>query len=71
MKSEESCLEGVSWRLSERGTVSYVGKANYKEAEQYIRDFQLWTSSAAKGLTEVSFLSTSDEMVTDTHIFAS
>ncbi len=31
-------------------TVSYVGKANYKEAEQYIRDFRLWTSSAANGL---------------------
>lgn len=25
-------------------TVSYVGKANYKEAEKYIRDFRLWTS---------------------------
>ncbi len=32
-------------------TVSYVGKANYKEAEQYIRDFRLWTSSTANGLT--------------------
>ena len=32
-------------------TVSYVGKANYQEAEQYIRDFRLWTSSAANGLT--------------------
>lgn len=32
-------------------TVSYVGKANYKEAEQYIRDFRVWTSSAANGLT--------------------
>ena len=32
-------------------TVSYVGKANYREAEQYIRDFRLWTSPAAKGLT--------------------
>lgn len=31
-------------------TVSYVGKANYKEAEQYIRDFRSWTSSAANGL---------------------
>jgi tRNA G46 methylase TrmB len=28
-----------------------VGKANYKEAEQYIRDFRAWTSSAANGLT--------------------
>ena len=32
-------------------TVSYVGKANYQESEQYIRDFRLWTSSAANGLT--------------------
>ena len=31
--------------------MSYVGKANYKEAEQYIRDFRLWTSSASNGLT--------------------
>ena len=36
-------------------TVSYVGKANYKEAEQYIRDFRAWTSSASNGLlVEVS-----------------
>ena len=36
-------------------TVSYVGKANYKEAEQYIRDFRVWTSSASNGITvEVS-----------------
>ena len=26
-------------------TVSYVGKANYKEAEKYIRDFRTWTSA--------------------------
>lgn len=32
-------------------TVSYVGKANYKEAEQFIRDFRSWTSSASDGLT--------------------
>lgn len=31
-------------------TVSYVGKANYQESEQYIRDFRLWTSSASNGL---------------------
>ena len=31
-------------------TVSYVGKADYKEAEQYIRDFRLWTSSSGNGL---------------------
>jgi hypothetical protein len=27
-----------------------VGKANYREAEQYIRDFRQWTSSAGDGL---------------------
>ena len=32
-------------------TVSYVGKADYKEAEQYIRDFRVWTSSASNGMT--------------------
>lgn len=32
-------------------TVSYVGKANYKEAEQYIRDFRGWTTSASNGVT--------------------
>ena len=26
-------------------TVSYVGKANFKEAEQYIRDFRTWTGA--------------------------
>ena len=31
--------------------VSYVGKANYREVERYIRDFRAWTSSAANGLT--------------------
>ena len=31
-------------------TVSYVGKANYREAEQYIRDFRTWTSSSADGM---------------------
>jgi len=36
-------------------TVSYVGKANYKEAEQYIRDFRAWTSTASNDLlVEVS-----------------
>lgn len=28
-------------------TVSYVGQANYQEAEKYIRDFRTWTSSSA------------------------
>lgn len=27
------------------GTVSYVGKANFKEAEKYIRDFRSWTGA--------------------------
>ena len=31
-------------------TVSYVGKANFGEAERYVRDFRLWTSPTAKGL---------------------
>ncbi len=49
-------------------TVSYVGKADYKEAEQYIRDFRLWTSplgndllveiSAVNGRFTLDFLQT-------------
>ena len=36
-------------------TVSYVGKADYKEAEQYIRDFRTWSSPASNGiLIEIS-----------------
>ena len=36
-------------------TVSYVGKANYREAEQYIRDFRAWTSVLGEGmLIEIS-----------------
>ena len=31
-------------------TVSYVGKADYKEAEQYVRDFRLWTSPLGNNL---------------------
>ncbi len=31
-------------------TVSYVGKADYKEAEQYIRDFRTWTSPLGNNL---------------------
>lgn len=31
-------------------TVSYVGKADYKEAEQYIRDFRTWTSPLGNDL---------------------
>ena len=32
-------------------SVSYVGKADLKEAERYIRDFRLWTSPASNGMT--------------------
>lgn len=39
-------------------TVSYVGKANFNEAERYIRDFKLWSASATMGLTvEISAVS--------------
>ena len=31
-------------------TVSYVGKANYREAEKYIRDFRLWSSPTSNDL---------------------
>ena len=30
--------------------MSYVGKANYKEAEQYIRDFRTWTATGTSEL---------------------
>jgi hypothetical protein len=30
--------------------VSDVGKANYKEAEQYIRDFRTWTATGTSEL---------------------
>ena len=49
-----SSINALTRRLI-TATVSYVGKANYKEAEQYIRDFRAWTSSASNGLlVEVS-----------------
>lgn len=36
-------------------TVSYVGKADYKEAERYIRDFRTWTSPSGQTiLVEIS-----------------
>lgn len=36
-------------------TVSYVGKADYKEAERYIRDFRTWTSPSGNTmLIEIS-----------------
>lgn len=55
-ESDKQRLEVVSYinALASRvitATVSYVGRANYREAEQYIRDFRAWTSSAANGLT--------------------
>ena len=40
-------VAGYIGRLSNRvvtATVSYVGKADFKEAERYIRDFRSWTS---------------------------
>lgn len=54
-ESDQERLEVISFvnALTRRlitATVSYVGKANYKEAEQYIRDFRAWTSSATNGL---------------------
>ena len=55
-ESERERLEVASYinSIANRvitATVSYVGKANYQEAEQYIRDFRAWTSSASNGLT--------------------
>ena len=35
-------------------TVSYVGKANFGEAERYIRDFRLWTLSSTGITIEIS-----------------
>lgn len=32
-------------------SVSYVGKADFGEAERYVRDFRLWTTTASNGLT--------------------
>ena len=48
-KQAASGIRAMTGRLI-TATVSYVGKANYREAEQYIRDFRLWTSSAGDGL---------------------
>ncbi len=36
---------GISTDQIMTATVSYVGKANFKEAEQYIRDFRTWTGA--------------------------
>lgn len=59
-ESDQERLETVSYinSITARlvtATVSYVGKANYREAERYIRDFRLWTSSTgAPLLVEIS-----------------
>ncbi|MBO7663733.1 MAG: hypothetical protein J6U01_10215 [Clostridia bacterium] len=50
---ERQTIAGYINSLASRlvtATVSYVGKANYREAEQYIRDFRLWTSPASNNL---------------------
>ena len=44
-----NAISGVTDRLI-TATVSYVGKAGFKESEDYIRDFRLWTSAAGKTL---------------------
>ncbi len=41
-------------KFNQTATVSYVGKANYKEAEVYIRDFRTWTSGEVPVLIEIS-----------------
>ena len=55
---ERKAVAGYINSLANRiltATVSYVGKADYKEAEQYIRDFRTWTSPATDGvLIEIS-----------------
>lgn len=44
-----SYINSLAGKLT-TATVSYVGKADYKEAEQYIRDFRLWTSPMGNNL---------------------
>lgn len=44
-----SYINSIAIKLT-TATVSYVGKADYKEAEQYIRDFRLWTSPIGNNL---------------------
>jgi hypothetical protein len=41
-------------RTVSSATVSYVGKANYREAESYIRDFRLWTMASTDIRIEIS-----------------
>ena len=43
-----SAFIGKSTEQILTGTVSYVGKANFKEAEKYIRDFRTWTGATGK-----------------------
>ncbi len=44
-----NAISGVTDRVV-TATVSYVGKAGFKESEDYIRDFRLWTSGAGNTL---------------------
>lgn len=49
-----NAIGGMTERLV-TATVSYVGKAGFKDSEDYIRDFRLWTSgSGAVLLLEIS-----------------
>ena len=49
-----SCINSIATRLV-TASLSYVGKANYREAERYIRDFRPWTSpTGAPLLIEIS-----------------
>ena len=54
---ERLAIAGQSIDMASRiltATVSYVGKANYREAERYIRDFRLWTTPSVGFLIEIS-----------------
>ena len=49
-----NAINGMTERLI-TATVSYVGKAGFRDSEDYIRDFRLWTSSTGTSmLREVS-----------------
>ena len=47
---------GISAKTArdQTATVSYVGKANYREAERYIRDLRTWTCGECPVLIEIS-----------------
>jgi hypothetical protein len=47
-------MVGSMGRNVASATVSYVGKANYREAERYIGDFRQWTLSSMDILIEIS-----------------